>query len=722
MSRQSRLMSALGVAAVLATTLVAGTGTALAADTTAPTVRIAAPNLNPAADSDVICPEFIDPIDPSRLLISGKFGLHAEAADAESGIGNVQFLYDYWLPGESLASPAPHRAVSAILTEEPWFAIQATAFPQDTILDIRARAENGDGLVTISSPLRVRISTAVASGDSLPAGPDIAIPSEERAGLDNDGVSITFVTKFSSKSRTCGSATADLADVQAVYYYAKEVGSTADPIIIMRSFKSPFDEKWDPTSALPPQAGHTYDVHLEQYGLRGTIVQGATKRLTVVQRTGETIPPTVAITSPAEGTVFNDPAATTGFAMQATVTATDNTGVSHVDLFDNGTFIARDTSAPYNFSWSSTVLGEHTLTAKAVDVEGNEATSDEHIVFVDGPTVDIDGGFLDAFVLTFSQAVDIPDDSLITLREHDSGRVLDTFLECEPSCDAAIEVFVITTTEYLLAGQRYDVIIDPEVVAENGAPVTPSVLAARGPQVINDDSPTVQQRWRVSTISAALGGSFLSEHLPGASLSYFFSGNKITWYSTQGPAFGKANVFIDGKIVAIVNNGASRTSFRVPVFTRSLSSGRHVITIQVRGEKGLLSGVDSLVAVDGFGVQAGVDANPHVFTTWREVTHGSALAGQFSESDSRGSAAVFYFRGTAIDWYTVTSYTMGRAHVVIDGVVRAVVDNYTPGTAFRVRRRFTVPDGVHKFEVRPLQEKNPAGKAAKVAVDMFVVG
>ncbi|MGY6277045.1 S8 family serine peptidase [Methylomonas sp. MgM2] len=59
------------------------------------------------------------------------------------------------------------------------------------------------------------------------------------------------------------------------------------------------------------------------------------------------------------------------------VDASDNSGVTGVDLYANGQFIGRDSTAPYQFSWDSTTVadGSAVFTAVAQDAAGNQATS-----------------------------------------------------------------------------------------------------------------------------------------------------------------------------------------------------------------------------------------------------------------------------------------------------------------------------------------------------------
>ena len=84
---------------------------------------------------------------------------------------------------------------------------------------------------------------------------------------------------------------------------------------------------------------------------------------------GDTTPPTVAVTAPT-GTVSG--------TVTVAASASDNVGVAGVQfLVDNTPLGAEDTTAPYGVSWDTTTVtnGAHTLTALAPDTAGNTATS-----------------------------------------------------------------------------------------------------------------------------------------------------------------------------------------------------------------------------------------------------------------------------------------------------------------------------------------------------------
>ena len=80
--------------------------------------------------------------------------------------------------------------------------------------------------------------------------------------------------------------------------------------------------------------------------------------------------PTTAITSPAGG-------ATVSGSVNIAASASDNVGVTRVELWLDGALAATDTSAPYSFTWNTTASANasHTLQAKSYDAAGNVGLS-----------------------------------------------------------------------------------------------------------------------------------------------------------------------------------------------------------------------------------------------------------------------------------------------------------------------------------------------------------
>ncbi len=95
----------------------------------------------------------------------------------------------------------------------------------------------------------------------------------------------------------------------------------------------------------------------------------------------DTQAPTASITSPGGGsTVSGD--------VTVNVSASDNVGVTRVELRANGSLLATDISAPYQFAWDTTKLanGNASLVATAYDAAGNSKASSSVTLYVSNAT------------------------------------------------------------------------------------------------------------------------------------------------------------------------------------------------------------------------------------------------------------------------------------------------------------------------------------------------
>jgi chitinase len=85
---------------------------------------------------------------------------------------------------------------------------------------------------------------------------------------------------------------------------------------------------------------------------------------------GDTTPPATSIMAPASGSTVSG-------TLTVNASASDNVGVSRVELRLDGAVISTDTAAPYSFAWNTATAsnGGHTLSTRAFDAAGNSATS-----------------------------------------------------------------------------------------------------------------------------------------------------------------------------------------------------------------------------------------------------------------------------------------------------------------------------------------------------------
>jgi len=96
-------------------------------------------------------------------------------------------------------------------------------------------------------------------------------------------------------------------------------------------------------------------------------------------------PPTVSITSPAAGTVFNAPAS---FAIMAVASDSDGS-VAQVEFFRGTTSIGIDTTSPYTATLNNLPAGIYTISAVATDNAGSKATNSVTITVNAVPVVKI---------------------------------------------------------------------------------------------------------------------------------------------------------------------------------------------------------------------------------------------------------------------------------------------------------------------------------------------
>jgi hypothetical protein len=93
-------------------------------------------------------------------------------------------------------------------------------------------------------------------------------------------------------------------------------------------------------------------------------------------------PPSVALTSPANGATFAN-----GQSITITATASDpENRLQHVQFFAGSTLLGTDTSAPFSFTWTTPPAGSYALSAVAMDQDGGVATASPVGVTVQGPT------------------------------------------------------------------------------------------------------------------------------------------------------------------------------------------------------------------------------------------------------------------------------------------------------------------------------------------------
>lgn len=136
--------------------------------------------------------------------------------------------------------------------------------------------------------------------------------------------------------------------------------------------KTIFD--WDVTSAIT-SASLQRSATLR---LTNRLASGKDVYLTYVRQTVDfgggtptNTPPTVSVTSPANGASFTAPANVT---IQANAADSDGS-VTGVEFLSNGGVLGSDSTSPYSYGWTNVAAGNYSLTTRATDNQGAVTTS-----------------------------------------------------------------------------------------------------------------------------------------------------------------------------------------------------------------------------------------------------------------------------------------------------------------------------------------------------------
>lgn len=108
----------------------------------------------------------------------------------------------------------------------------------------------------------------------------------------------------------------------------------------------------------------------------------ATDTRSVTINTPNTLP-NVALTAPADGAMFQQPAT---ILLQATASDPDGS-ISRVEFLRNGTLLGSDTTAPYSFNWTNVQQGSYSITARAIDNRSGATLSAPANITVTPPNV-----------------------------------------------------------------------------------------------------------------------------------------------------------------------------------------------------------------------------------------------------------------------------------------------------------------------------------------------
>ncbi|MDR3717768.1 MAG: glycosyltransferase family 39 protein [Bryobacteraceae bacterium] len=108
---------------------------------------------------------------------------------------------------------------------------------------------------------------------------------------------------------------------------------------------------------------------------------------------------------------------------------------------------------------------------------------------------------------------------------------------------------------------------------------------------------------------------------------------------------------------------------------------------------------------------------------WRTLREfGMACGGTLSYTDEPGAEVTLAFSGTSVTYVFTRAYTRGRAEVLIDGIRREVLDEFSSGIEWRSEVTYAgLAPGPHTITIRCLHSKAAASTDYDVDADGFLV-
>lgn len=297
----------------------------------------------------------VTPVAGSSAGVSTPVTLTAAATDSNvgGGIAKVQFFADGVFVGET------NTATSGNQYTFSWTPTSAGA------ASITALAINNLGLSSMSSAVAITITAGGGGG----GGGIIGVPPT---------VSITTPTSSTQLPvNIAAQITANAADtdgnVASVQFFVNNQS-------LSTTTSYPYNATWTPTNL------GAYALTAKATDNAGNTVTSTAVSVTVVAPAASL--PSVTMAAPATGSTVP-----LGIEQTLQATAIDSVGVASVQFFVNGQPQgALITSFPFVTTWKPTTPGVYTITARAINFGGNQATSGPSTVTVTGglaPTVSI---------------------------------------------------------------------------------------------------------------------------------------------------------------------------------------------------------------------------------------------------------------------------------------------------------------------------------------------
>ena len=340
---------------------------------------------------------------PAGSVVSGVVVVAASASD-NVGVARVDFYVDGGLVGTDSAAPYEAAWTSAA-SPDGGHVLLAKAYDQagnlGTSPPVAVTSTNGFAVYdqALKAPACAGVGPRCDSGVLLngrgPVGPEPNQPNT-LGGSCPDGASGTYHTDESNDrirvlttdgSTLTGGRTVRVEATVWAYsttsnqldlYYT---GDAANPVWTHLTTLTPSargGQTLAATYTLPWAGGvHAVRARFRYGGTAGPCGAGTYNdhddlAFAVGAPPPDTTTPTTSITSPVEGAVVSG-------TVTVNATATDDVGVTRVELYVDGMLRGTDTQAPFSFAWNTISVdnGGHSLSTKAYDPAGNVGTSSD---------------------------------------------------------------------------------------------------------------------------------------------------------------------------------------------------------------------------------------------------------------------------------------------------------------------------------------------------------
>jgi hypothetical protein len=405
----------------------------------------------------------------------------------------------------------------------------------------------------------------------------------------------------------------------------------------------------------------------------------------------DTSAPSVNITSPVS-------ASTVSGTVSVVTSASDNVGVSKVELYVNNVLQATDTAAPYTFTWNTTGVanGSYTLTSKAYDAAGNVGASAAVAVTVNNTVADttapttsisspVNGSTLSGTVSVSTNAADNVGVSKVELYVNNILQATDTAAPYSFTWNTA----AVANGSYTLTSKAYD--------AAGNVGASAAVTVTVNNAVADTTAPTTSISSPVngSTLSGTVSVATNASDNVGVSKVEFYVNNALqatdttapytfTWntaavangsYTLTSKAYDAAgNVGVSAAVTVTVNNQVvvpptQALAIDATVYTDSSASGSSIksptVTTKVANEL-LVAFIAASSPGSGSNTTVTKVTNTGTALTWTKAvrTNGqrgtaeiwwayapAAMSGTVTATMSQSSAArsitVMSFTGTA---------------------------------------------------------------------------